>query len=117
MRANLKRKVFPLCAIKCTDIRNAAQIETLVKTGRRIFKIRNLLHINGLSPRFVINCSKKGADLRSRSILGHASLKTTELCQNSSDKLTQAAVETLTEYGRCVPPAPIISGCRKRRKR
>jgi hypothetical protein len=34
------------------------------------------------------------------SIVGHASLKTTERYLHSSDKLKQAAVETLSSFGR-----------------
>lgn len=45
-------------------------------------------------------------DLRTvQSILGHASLKATERYLHSSDKLKQAAVETLSSFGRCLPSA------------
>jgi integrase len=47
---------------------------------------------------------QRAADLRTvKDIAGHASLKTTQRYLHSNDKIQQAAVENLSDFGRYLP--------------
>ena len=55
---------------------------------------------------FILMCSviQCGVDVRTvQEIAGHASVKTTQRYLHSNDKIQQAAVEKLSEFGRYMP--------------